>query len=136
MFTPIRTVEVRIWGKSVGAVALEPSLGYYAFEYQPAFVKTGIELAPLEMPLSAAHEPFVFPDLPELTYRRLPGILADALPDEFGNLLLAQHRRQPNGQFRIDQVQLLERSAQHFREEEAECGDATCHRPRSLTSAR
>ena len=88
MYTPVRTVEVRIWGKSVGAVALEPSLGYYAFEYQPAFVKSGIELAPLEMPLSAAREPFVFPDLPELTYRRLPGMLADALPDEFGNLLV------------------------------------------------
>src|SRR5437867_1745267 len=40
------------------------------------------------MPLSAAREPFVFPDLPELTYRRLPGMLADALPDEFGNLLV------------------------------------------------
>ena len=69
-------------------MALDPSLGYYAFEYQPAFVQSGIELAPLEMPLSAAREPFVFPDLPDLTYRRLPGMLADALPDEFGNLLV------------------------------------------------
>ena len=88
MYAPVSVVEVRIWDKSVGAVALDPSLGYYAFEYHPAFVKSGVELAPLEMPLSAAREPFVFPDLPELTYRRLPGMLADALPDEFGNLLV------------------------------------------------
>jgi serine/threonine-protein kinase HipA len=64
---PIPIVEVRIWGKAVGAVALDPKLGYYAFEYQPAFVRSGIELAPLTMPLSAASEPFVFADLPELT---------------------------------------------------------------------
>ncbi len=88
MYIPVTTIEVRIWDKSVGAVALDPSLGYYAFEYQPAFVKSGVELAPLEMPLSAAREPFVFPDLPGLTYRRLPGMLADALPDDFGNLLV------------------------------------------------
>jgi serine/threonine-protein kinase HipA len=40
------------------------------------------------MPLAGASEPFVFPDLPELTYRRLPGMLADALPDDFGNTLI------------------------------------------------
>jgi serine/threonine-protein kinase HipA len=85
MYTPVSIVEVRIWRKAVGAVALDPRLGYYAFEYQPAFVRSGIELAPLTMPLAAAHEPFVFADLPELTYRRLPGLLADALPD--GNKL-------------------------------------------------
>jgi serine/threonine-protein kinase HipA len=88
-------VEVRIWGQAVGAVALDPRLGYYAFEYQPAFVRSGIELAPLTMPLGEAREPFAFADLPELTYRRLPGLLADALPDEFGNALIdawmAQH---------------------------------------------
>jgi serine/threonine-protein kinase HipA len=88
VYTPVRIIEVRIWRKAVGAVALDPTLGYYAFEYQPAFVRSGIELAPLTMPLAAASEPFVFADLPELTYRRLPGMLADALPDDFGNTLI------------------------------------------------
>lgn len=88
MYSPVSIVEVRIWRKAVGAVALDPRLGYYAFEYQPAFVRSGIELAPLTMPLAAASEPFVFVDLPELTYRRLPGMLADALPDDFGNTLI------------------------------------------------
>jgi serine/threonine-protein kinase HipA len=85
---PVPIVEVRIWRKAVGAVALDPKLGYYAFEYQPAFVRSGIELAPLTMPLATARGPFVFADLPELTYRRLPGMLADALPDDFGNALI------------------------------------------------
>jgi serine/threonine-protein kinase HipA len=88
VFTPVSIVEVRIWGKAVGAVALDPKLGYYAFEYQPAFLRSGIELAPLTMALAAASEPFVFTDLPEATYRRLPGLLADALPDDFGNALI------------------------------------------------
>ena len=77
-----------IWGKAVGAVALDPKLGYYAFEYLPAFRDSGVDLAPITMPIAAATEPFVFPDLPVLTYRRLPGMLADALPDDFGNALI------------------------------------------------
>ena len=88
MYTPVSIVEVRIWRKAVGAVALDPKLGYYVFEYQPAFVRSGIELAPLTMPFTAANEPFVFADLSEMTYRRLPGMLADALPDDFGNTLI------------------------------------------------
>lgn len=88
MYNPVSIVEVRIWRNAVGAVALDPRLGYYAFEYQPAFIRSGIELAPLTMALAAATEPFAFADLPEMTYRRLPGMLADALPDDFGNALI------------------------------------------------
>ena len=88
MYKPVTAVEVRLWGHSVGAVALDPKLGYYAFEYAPKFVASGIELAPLTMPLAQAHEPFVFTALPELTYQRLPAVLADALPDDFGNALI------------------------------------------------
>jgi serine/threonine-protein kinase HipA len=65
MYKPVHAIEVRIWGKTVGAVALDPRLGYYAFEYDPAFAASGIELAPLNMPLARAREPFVFTDLPE-----------------------------------------------------------------------
>ncbi|MCK9391409.1 MAG: type II toxin-antitoxin system HipA family toxin [Syntrophales bacterium] len=88
MYKPVRAIEVRIWGKAAGAVALDPKLGYYAFEYDPRFVMSGIELAPLTMPLTQAREPFVFTDLPELTFKQLPALLADALPDEFGNNLI------------------------------------------------
>lgn len=88
MHKPVQAVEVRIWGKTVGAVALDPRLGYYAFEYEPRFLASGVDLAPLAMPLSKGREPFIFTDLPELTYKRLPALLADALPDDFGNSLI------------------------------------------------
>ncbi|CDN90524.1 MULTISPECIES: type II toxin-antitoxin system HipA family toxin [Hydrogenophaga] len=87
-YSPVRAVEVRAWGKLVGAVALEPTKNYYAFSYDPSWVKRGIELAPLRMPLEQASEPFLFTDLPEATYKRLPAMLADALPDDFGNALI------------------------------------------------
>jgi serine/threonine-protein kinase HipA len=88
VYKPVNIVEVRAWNRLVGAVALDPGLSYYAFEYAPAFIKTGIELAPLRLPLSEAQRPFIFPDLPELTYKRLSAMLADALPDDFGNSLI------------------------------------------------
>jgi serine/threonine-protein kinase HipA len=88
MYKPVSVIEVRVWGKTVGAVALDPRLGYYAFEYKKDFIASGVELAPFTMPLSKAGEPFIFTDLPELTYKRLPALLADALPDDFGNNLI------------------------------------------------
>ena len=88
MHKPVTAVEVRLWGRRVGAAALDPRLGFYAFEYDPAFIKQGIDVAPLTMPLAQAGEPFVFADLPALTFKRLPALLADALPDDFGNALV------------------------------------------------
>jgi serine/threonine-protein kinase HipA len=84
----IPVIEVRAWGKRVGAVAPDPKLGFYAFAYEPSWRHTGIELAPLTMPLHDPRETFVFSNLPEATFRRLPGMLADALPDDFGNALI------------------------------------------------
>lgn len=81
-------IEVRAWDERVGAVALDPRLGYYAFAFTPEWRQTGIDLAPLTMPRDAAQEVFIFPNLPELTFYRLPGMLADALPDAFGNALI------------------------------------------------
>ena len=87
-YHPVTALEVRIWDRRVGAVALDPSSGYYAFQYTPAFLRTGLDLAPIAMPIARAAEPFVFVDLPEATYYRLPALLADALPDRFGNALI------------------------------------------------
>lgn len=88
MYKPVDAVEVRIWGLRVGAAAMDPRRGYYAFEYAPEFVEKGVELAPFSMPLSQAALPFIFETLPEATYQRLPALLADALPDDFGNALI------------------------------------------------
>ncbi len=87
-FKPVQAVSVEIWGKKVGAVALNPDSGFYAFEYEPAFLRTGIELAPLQMPLAQGTEPFEFLNLPVETFQRLPALIADALPDKFGNALI------------------------------------------------
>lgn len=87
-FKPVNVVEVRMWGKRVGAVANDPTKDYFAFEYDPKWVRAGIELAPLQMPLSMANQPFIFTGLPQETFQRLPAMLADALPDRFGNALI------------------------------------------------
>ena len=89
MYRPVEAVEVRIWGARVGAIALDPKLGYYAFEYDPRFRATGIELSPMKMPLSA--EPYAFPELPERTYHRLPALAADAIPDRYGSALVTAY---------------------------------------------
>jgi serine/threonine-protein kinase HipA len=86
MYYPVDAVEVRAWGERVGAVAFDPSLGCYAFEYYPEWSARKVELAPGIMP--AGGGPYAFPQLPADTYHRLPAMLADALPDDFGNALI------------------------------------------------
>jgi serine/threonine-protein kinase HipA len=82
----VDVVEVWAWGSLVGAVAQDPDTGSYAFAYTPDWLAGGVELAPLMMPLRAA--PYSFPELPVRTYFGLPALLADALPDAFGNALV------------------------------------------------
>jgi serine/threonine-protein kinase HipA len=78
--------EVRLWGRSIGAVSLEEGASAAAFQYAPAFLGSGIELSPIRMPLSP--QIYQFPSLPEVSFRGLPGLLADSLPDRFGNALI------------------------------------------------
>lgn len=84
----IPVVEVRMWGKRVGAVAEDPRYRAYTFSYAPEWRKTGIELAPRMMPLDSSQTAFVFPTLSKESFKGLPGLLADALPDDFGNALV------------------------------------------------
>ncbi len=90
--------EVRLWGRTIGAVTLEDGRDYAAFQYEPAFAGSGIEVSPVTMPPgNTVHE---FPALPRNTFHGLPGLLADSLPDRFGNALidawLATQGRQPD----------------------------------------
>ena len=78
--------RVRLWGRTIGAVALEAGRDHAAFQYDPGFAASGIELAPLVMPLS--DRVYEFPALPRNTFHGLPGLLADSLPDKFGNALI------------------------------------------------
>ena len=78
--------EVRLWGRTIGAVALEDGQEAASFEYDRAFLRSGIEVAPLAMPL--APRVYSFPALSAGTFHGLPGLLADSLPDRFGNALV------------------------------------------------
>ena len=70
----------------VGAASFDRDTGVGYFEYTPAFIKTGIELSPLKMPLSP--QIYTFPELNNDTFKGLPGLIADSLPDDFGNAVL------------------------------------------------
>ena len=87
----VNVVEVRIWERSVGAVApLQGKPGFYEFQYAPAFENSGWELSPLRMKLNTKQR-FSFPGLAQETFHGLPGLLADALPDKFGNALIDEY---------------------------------------------
>ncbi len=80
--------EVQLWGRTIGAVSMAAGTTAAAFEYVPAFVDSGIELSPLVMPLQ--RRIYRFQELPFETFHGLPGLLADSLPDRFGNALIDQ----------------------------------------------
>lgn len=90
--------EVRLWGSTIGAVSLLDGEEVAAFEYDDAFARSGIQVAPVTMPLS--RRVYRFPELSRQTFLGLPGLLADSLPDRFGNALidawLASEGRRPD----------------------------------------
>ena len=102
----MNTAFVHIWGKRVGAVAWDESTGLASFEFENSFKQNGWNLSPLKMPLNSGVNVFTFPELRKKTntendcFKGLPGMLADVLPDRYGNQLinswLAQQGRPEN----------------------------------------
>jgi len=91
MVEKVDTALVKMWGRLVGAVAWDDERGLATFEFDPEFLHRGLDLAPLKMPWDQARRAqarFNFPGLPFDTFRGLPGLLADALPDQFGNSII------------------------------------------------
>jgi serine/threonine-protein kinase HipA len=84
----VTLAEVQLWGRTIGAVSLQAGATTAAFEYVPDFIGSGIELSPLRMPLQPRI--YTFPELAQQTFHGLPGLLADSLPDRFGNALIDQ----------------------------------------------
>jgi len=90
----MKVAEVKIWGRLAGAVAWDELTGVATFEYNPPFARLGWDLSPLKMPINANQKQFSFPVLqedrnsPYDTFRGLPGLLADSLPDKYGNQLI------------------------------------------------
>ena len=90
----IKVAEVHIWGELAGAVAWNEDSGFATFEYNPGFKKLNWELSPLKMPVTSIKSIFSFPELRkdrdalDDAFKGLPGLLADALPDNYGNQLI------------------------------------------------
>ena len=78
--------EVKLWGRTIGAVLVENDRETASFQYDPGFSNSGIEISPLMMPLS--QQVYSFPSLRQVSFYGLPGLLADSLPDRFGNALI------------------------------------------------
>lgn len=82
----VTDARVVLWGRDIGAVSWIAERDVAVFQYVPEFVRSGIQVAPMTMPLREA--PFEFPSLARETFRGLPGLLADSLPDRFGHALI------------------------------------------------
>ncbi|MBN2789484.1 MAG: type II toxin-antitoxin system HipA family toxin [Candidatus Delongbacteria bacterium] len=85
----IKAAFVNIWGRRVGAVSWDADNNAASFEFDPSFLKAGYELSPVKMPSVSEGRIFEFPELREsTTFKGLPGLLADLLPDKYGNALI------------------------------------------------
>ncbi len=90
----ITSAFVKIWGEVAGAIIWDERNGIASFEYDPDFRKLGYDLSPIKMPLYQEGRIFSFPELRAGrdaeydTFKGLPGLIADALPDKYGNQLI------------------------------------------------
>ena len=85
-FVHVRRINVSLWGERVGTIIPSDDRRYYAFRYEKNFLKSGIEISPLMMPLRTT--PYLFTALPVNEYCGLPPVFADSLPDAFGNSMI------------------------------------------------
>lgn len=101
------TATVKLWGTTIAYVSMDKDERFARFEYDPDFVKTGIELAPLMMP-AVERRIYQFSELHPRAFHGLPGMLADSLPDKYGNKLidvwLAQTGRQSQSFNAVDRL--------------------------------
>ncbi len=92
------TATAKLWGTPIGVFHLDENMGYVSFEYDKDFLRSGIEVSPIMMPLS--NRVYEFPDLAKSSFKGVPGLIADSLPDKFGNAVidqwLASHGRLPS----------------------------------------
>ncbi|MBO7453473.1 MAG: type II toxin-antitoxin system HipA family toxin [Clostridiales bacterium] len=82
----INTAEVFLWGTRIGIIHQDEDKAYISFEYDNRFLDSKIELSPLKMPLS--RRVYSFPELVGNAFHGAPGLVADSLPDKFGNRVI------------------------------------------------
>jgi len=110
----VDVAEVKIWGKLVGAVRWDANRQLASFQYDKKFLKGTHDLSPIKMSIKNGERIYSFPELRKAkneevsTFKGLPGLLADALPDKYGNQLiniwLAQEGRPPNSMNPVEQL--------------------------------
>ena len=109
----VTTAFVHIWGKRAGAIVWNEQTGLGSFQYDPQFYRMDWDLSPIKMPLDSGGQIFTFPvhkatNNEENTFSGLPGLLADVLPDNYGNQLinsyLAQNGRPANSMNPVEKL--------------------------------
>lgn len=110
----VDVVEIKIWGQLVGAARWDQNQQLASFQYDKKFLTRNHDLSPIKMPLQNGERIYSFPELRKQknqetsTFKGLPGLLADALPDKYGNQLiniwLAQEGRPPNSMNPVEQL--------------------------------
>ena len=110
----VDVAEVKIWGDLVGAVRWDIGQQLASFQYAKKFTSKDYDLSPIKMPIRNGSRIYSFPELRKgkdeeiATFKGLPGLLADALPDKYGNQLiniwLAQNGRPPNSMNPVEQL--------------------------------
>ena len=107
-YVPVRAIKVMLWDRFVGAIVPHDA-GYYAFEYDADFLRSGLDIAPLKMPLANGAGPYVFNEFGTNAFMGLPGVFADSLPDGFGNSLINEWLRRSG--VRTEAITALDRLA-------------------------
>lgn len=101
------TATIRLWGTAIGYVSMDHGEPFARFEYDPDFAAAGIQLAPFHMPVGQGRI-WQFRDLDPRAFHGLPGLLADSLPDKYGNRLidawLARTGRTPDRFHAVDRL--------------------------------
>jgi serine/threonine-protein kinase HipA len=110
----VDVAEVKIWGELAGAVRWDSESQLASFQYDKKFLAKGYDLSPIKMPIENGSRIYSFPELRKAkeeqtaTFKGLPGLLADALPDKYGNQLiniwLAQNGRPPDSMNPVEQL--------------------------------
>lgn len=109
----ITTAYVKIWNELVGAVAWDEKLQLANFEYDASFIEKGWDISPIKMPISNGAKIYSFPELRAGnnstydTFKGLPGLLADMLPDNYGNQLIDAWLAQQGRQAEMNPVEKL-----------------------------
>ena len=110
----VDAAEIKLWGELVGAVRWDQDLQLGFFQYDPSFIRKGWDVSPIKMPIANGSVIYSFPELrkgrnqTEDTFKGLPGLLSDALPDKYGNRLiniwLAQQGRPDNSMNPVEKL--------------------------------